>query len=91
MSYNPQFNPKPLTYNPLPAFTSWSQSINSILAPPTIPSFPFANLPIPNFHPFHPPLIHQQNNFFNSNFNITQPHNPRLPSMLAAKSNMLQS
>lgn len=78
MSYNPHFNPKPLSYNTLPAFTSWSQCINNILTP-SLSSFPFRNLPLPSFNPFHPPLIHQQNNFYNSNFTIAP--NPLAPSL----------
>ena len=92
MSYNPHFNPKPLTYNSLPTFTTWSQSLNNLLPLNLLP-YPLKNIPFSTFNPFHPPLIHQQNNFYNSNFsvsqtptNLTHPPAPSCAPMFSAQS-----
>jgi hypothetical protein len=70
MSYHP-FNQKPQGYSSPPVFTPWSQEVGGLF-PPT-PSLPFKPSIFSPFAAFHPFLIHQQNNFYNSNFNLAQP------------------
>lgn len=72
MSY--PFNHKQVGYSSPPNFTPWSQEVGGAFMPGPIgmPLNPFAPFP-----PFHSYLIHQQNNFYNSNFTLPPP--PLLP------------
>jgi hypothetical protein len=71
MSYHPHFNARAMGYNNAPTFTPWSQSINGSFSPNlSVP--PFKALPFNPYSPY-PLLIHQQNNYYNSNFSFNQP------------------
>jgi hypothetical protein len=84
MSY--PFNHKQTGYSVPPNFTPWSQSVGGLLGGSG------AGLPFAPYAPFsfpHPFLIHQQNNFYNSNFTIPSalsalPHPLSKPHRLVA-------